>query len=137
MSIGKPISLPSWVVACFSFHDRYCGTSLSAPTVFRSTKRSALGRKEAMSSPLMPVMSGADCAARSPVSSLVLKSPPTTEVLRLMPEKCFLASATTLSLRPPDQYQRLRFLLSLAPLDAEPPPHAAVAPAAAAVSTAA
>lgn len=86
----------------------------------------------------MPVMSGTAAPAARVVVSFCLKSPPMELVVSLTwLLKCVLASATTLSLSAPPQYQRVRSLPSLLPLDPELPPHAAVVPAAAAVRAAA
>lgn len=61
------------------------------------------------------------------VSSLVLNSPPICADFSDTSVKCVLASATTLSLRPPPQYHRVRFLPFLVPPLPEPEvPHAAV-----------
>jgi hypothetical protein len=116
MSIGNPMSLPSWVLPCFHFHGRNPDASLSAPNVFRSTNLLAWGRKEAMSSPLIPVMSGTKLPAASVVTNFCLKSPPMTEGFTVaLPAKWVTASATTLSDRPPPQYQRASDALE--PLD--------------------
>jgi hypothetical protein len=92
--------------------------------------RLARGRNAAMSSPLMPVMSGTYRPPVIVVSSFCLKSPPITDGLSVTLEKCLTASATTLSLSPPPQYHRLS--VELFPPD-EPPeelvPHAAAAAA--------
>src|SRR5690349_9031896 len=134
MSMGKPISLPSWVLPCFHFQGRYCDASLSAPSVFRSTNCLDWGSSPAMSSPLMPVMSGTDRPAARVVVSFCLKSPPMTDdLIAVCDANCVTASATTLSLSPPAQYQRAISLLPESELfEPGPPPHAAVTPPAAA-----
>ncbi len=114
MSIGYPISLPSWVLPCFHFHARNWSATFCAPSVFRSMNWLACGRNDAMSSPLMPVMSGTKRWLAIVVSSFCLKSPPMTEGFTVVwPANCVTESATTLSERPPPQYQR--FVVFAAP----------------------
>src|SRR6478672_9851374 len=123
MSIGKPICLPSLVWASLVFQSRYWDETFLKPRSFRSRKWPALGRKDAMSSPLMPVMSGTEVPAAMVVVSFCLKSPPMDAAVRVIALlKWVFASATTLSLSAPPQYHRVRFLPFLVPLDPELPP---------------
>src|SRR3954447_7370364 len=111
MSIGRPMSLPSEVVAFFSFHDTYCEEILSAPRVLRSTKRLALSpMNEGMSSPLTPVIDGRKAWLVMVVSSFCLKSPPITDGVSLVWVKWATASLTSFGLMQPSQTQRSIFL---------------------------
>ncbi len=64
-------------------------------------------------------MSGMNWRLVMVVTSFCLKSPPICVALKVMSGNLVGTSATTLSLRPPDQYQSDRFLLS--PLEALSP----------------
>ena len=78
MSIGMPSCFPSVVVACSHFQSRNWSLMSPAPTVLRSTKYLSWVRKNAMSSPFTPVMSGSPLPAVKVVVSFCLKSPPMT-----------------------------------------------------------
>src|SRR5688500_11451918 len=111
MSIGRPMSLPSAVVAFFTFHDTYCEAILSAPRVLRSTKRSALSpMNEGLSSPLTPEIEGRKAWLVMVVSSFCLKSPPITDGVSLVWVKWATASLRTFALRQPSQTQMSIFL---------------------------
>ena len=121
MSIGRPRSFPSFVVACFSFQPTYCEVILPAPSVLRSTNCEALPPLiEAMSSPLMPVMLGMNAWPVIVVSSFCLKSPPITDGVSFVWVKWATASLTTFMLMQPSQTHRAIFLP--ARLSDPPPP---------------
>jgi hypothetical protein len=92
-----------------TFHSRYWPRNASsAPIVFRSTNRLACGSSDAMSSPLIPVMSGIDVPPLNVVSSFCLKSPPTSEYLMCWSGKCAIVSSSTDLPSPPGQHHNAR-----------------------------